>query len=272
MNDELDYLARQYNYESKLRNNKENLIGKTDINNFLNMGYDKGTMITNTDYGEHNMEGIYNVQGDYTDLSKHSIKQNEQNISIDSISFSNAENNNETSINFDSNSNDKYNDNISLSVSSKSSSVNNVKDMNIRDIDMEIRNKSKFKSNKKSSRHKCIDFDLHSIESLDSLDSGESLLRHIRHCKTCKSKVVNLIKDKKKTKTNELHDIKNIIDDRINNKLISNTDNNSKKDEQIKNDNNTKETKYFNKIEMKEILIIILIGVLIIILLEYIFN
>lgn len=66
-----------------------------------------------------------------------------------------------------------------------------------KEIDRHIKSKSKFNSNKRSKRHKCMDFDIDSVDSLESLDSGESLLRHIRFCKECKDKVMGLIRKHK---------------------------------------------------------------------------
>ncbi|VBB18256.1 hypothetical protein YASMINEVIRUS_719 [Yasminevirus sp. GU-2018] len=66
-----------------------------------------------------------------------------------------------------------------------------------REIDKQVKTKAKFDSKKKSKRHKCIDFDLDSVDSLESLDSGESLLRHIRFCRECKDKVIDLIRKNK---------------------------------------------------------------------------
>jgi hypothetical protein len=76
-----------------------------------------------------------------------------------------------------------------------------------KDIDKHIKSKSKFNTKKRSKRHRCVDFDLDSVDSLESLDSGESLLRHIRFCKECKDKIMGLIKkhkshNRKKTITN----------------------------------------------------------------------
>lgn len=66
-----------------------------------------------------------------------------------------------------------------------------------KEIDKQIKSKSKFNDKKRSKRHKCMDFDLDSVDSLESLDSGESLLRHIRFCKECKDKVMGLIRKHK---------------------------------------------------------------------------
>ena len=78
-----------------------------------------------------------------------------------------------------------------------------------KDIDKHIKTKSIFNDKKRSNRHKCMDFDLSSVDSLESLDSGESLLRHIRFCKACKDKVMDLIRKHKTDSIKQLKNVKN---------------------------------------------------------------
>lgn len=88
-------------------------------------------------------------------------------------------------------------DSLSTDESNSTDSSNSSITWDIKDIDKQIKTKSKFDTKKRSKRHKCIDFDLNSVDSLESLDSGESLLRHIRFCTECKNKVIDLIRKNK---------------------------------------------------------------------------
>jgi len=131
--------------------------------------------------------GFYSAQGDYTEnmyrptSTTGTLLSNINNTNYEDISLDTP------SINTDSNSDNSSEDSGSDSLMSL--------DLDTREIDKQIKTKSKFNSKKRSKRHKCIDFDLNSVESLESLDSGESLLRHIRFCKECKDKVINLIRE-----------------------------------------------------------------------------
>lgn len=106
------------------------------------------------------------------------------------------------------------------------------------DLDYEIKKKSKFKVNKDSIRKTCHDFDINSVDSIESLDSGESLIKHIKYCIECKNKVYDLVK-KHKTKSK--------------NKIVS---------KKIEN----------NNYDITEIIIIVLIGIVIIFILDYLLS
>lgn len=95
-------------------------------------------------------------------------------------------------------SNDMSNDSSSNDSSISSSNHSSLSlTMDTHEIDKQIKTKSKFNTKKRSKRHKCMEFDLDSVDSLESLDSGESLLRHIRFCQECKDKVMQLIRKQK---------------------------------------------------------------------------
>lgn len=197
-----------------------------------------------------NMTHFYSAHGDYNEVYKPEqkgtlIKQLKQIDKNDDISLSLDNSSIGTKIGCI--------DDSSFDSSDKSS--NNSLDTH--EIDKHIKTKSKFKANKKSKRHKCIDFDLMSIDSIESLESGESLLHHIRFCNECKMKVLSLIKNKKNDKFNE------------NQLSLYNVSNTSPIEINVE-----KQTDFFsfNVPELKEILIVCLIGFLIIIILDLIMR
>lgn len=175
--------------------------------------------------------------------------------------------------------------------------------LNTREIDKEVKTKSKFDTKKRSKRHKCMDFDLDSVESLESLDSGESLLRHIRFCSSCKDKLMTLIKKQRLSSHANNHKnalekfkkgdkskcLQHILNSPELSDASSDTQANDSEEEQIivKKDKknvtfcseNTKNTNNINKDdqkyvipELKEIVTICLIGFLVIMILDLMIN
>lgn len=210
---ELDKLARDVNNKKK-RLNK----GIGAFNNLQNDKCDKGIKVKPTDKffsAYETGDGYFPLIKDNTNKDIMSLDTPSECISDDASSFS------------------------SLSWETK-------------EIDKEIKTKTKFDNKKKSKRHKCTDFDLKSVESLESIDSGESLLRHIRFCLECKDKIMTLIK-KNNTDENKLDKT---------NKCLSNI-NYLDKQKQKNIDN---ETSFIP--ELKEIFIVFLIGFLVIIILD----
>lgn len=154
------------------------------------------------------------------------------------------------------------------------------------EIDKQIKSKSKFNGKKRSKRHKCMDFDLDSVDSLESLDSGESLLRHIRFCKECKDKVMGLIRkhktdsimimknDKKRSKCAHILDSVEdnydettlpILSNQNANIVMNNVQHNTKKN---KTDDCSDNQSSIRLPEIKEIVTVCLIGFLVIIILD----
>ncbi len=117
------------------------------------------------------------------------------------------------------------------------------------DIAKEIVNKSKLKK-KHQIRRNCVEFDLDSADSIESLDSSESLLDHVQNCAKCKHKLTLLIKKHKFGET--LHD--------------------NNPDMFIKNNDKTNISATFCNKEIKEIVVIVMIGILIIIVVDIIIN
>lgn len=231
--DKLDKLARKVN---------NNINNRTNIDKYLTGQYDKGTKI------EPITEGFYSAQGQYSKFNKVDIESVVESMSpLSSLS-------DDASLELDSfDSNDFKNNTKKLDEILSDN-------FDIRQIDHEIKTKSKFNKNKNrnnnkknNSKHICDNFDLHSIDSIESLESGESLLRHIRHCDSCKKKVVDLIKNHKNSKLKDL--IKSNKYSSENEKKITNND------DKIK----------FNMNDSKEIIIAILIGILIIFILDFMF-
>jgi hypothetical protein len=173
----------------------------------------------------------------------------------DNLLISDSESESSNPLNILSNSNlDQDNndyDNITQLSNDLTLNTNNTNGtLNTTDIIREIKEKSKYKVNHTSPdifngsshdidmNHKgnqCDDFDLDSVDSIESLESGESLLKHIQHCNSCKTKVIELIKRHKHDKLHE------------------------------KNENGQRGT--FS--DMKDLLIVCLIGFLIIIILDF---
>lgn len=251
--DELDKLARKVNNKNKdiysqYRNfsdcKKEFDNQAIKIDQYLTGQYDKGTGI------EPMTEGFYSTQGEYSKFKNDSelISPISDDASLESLDT-------------------KYDSKKEFSPKSYGKSIDEILSDNfdisdkfdIRKIDHEIKTKSKFncnhKTQKKSLRHLCDDFDLHSIDSIESLESGESLLRHIRHCDSCKDKVIELIKNHKSSKLKEL--------------IKSNKTDLYEKTKNKENLNNTEKNK-FNLSGSKEIIIAILVGILVIFIMDFI--
>lgn len=205
---------------------------------FLANKADKGTNINNFDKISN---GFYTAQGDY--LENGSYQQdntyNPESSSgtlIQDIIAANDNSNkkairkhkyrsmnkkiyDEHTLDIDTPSSESL-DSLSTDESNSTDSSNSSITWDIKDIDKQIKTKSKFDSKKRSKRHKCIDFDLNSVDSLESLDSGESLLRHIRFCTECKNKVIDLIR-KNKTSNKNNSDTNNKLLNEIRNLNLS---------------------------------------------------
>lgn len=269
---DLDKLARQINSDKKNRpkNVYQNLQKNIDICNtgilaFQDLEDNKKDKIYKKHH-EEQINGFYSAQGDYmkcdynnNELSGTIIqdiindKKKKKSIPLDKYE--------DISIDTPSDNNSSSNDNSSASSSSFSSITFDTKD-----IDKEVKQKSKYNSKKKSRRYKCMDFDLDSVDSLESLDSGESLLRHIRFCIECKKKLIELIKkdknERKKTKcTKKCDELERIV---LSENKIENMENNF--------DKNKDSSKSNESYEIKEILTICLIGFLIIIFLDLVLR
>jgi hypothetical protein len=183
-------------------------------------------------------------------------------------------------------------DSISSDISDSSDISESLLTYNTKDIDKHIKSKSKFNNKKHSTRHTCIDFDLNSIDSLESLDSGESLLRHIRFCTECKDKVMGLIRKHKSSVKNKSSAVLNIdknkkcehIIDIIESEtqhntpraekkiIVSDNTNNNTNNNSNNNTNNNSYISSFRFPELKEIIIVCLLGFLIIIILDLVMK
>ena len=288
---DLDKLAREVNNKKKLKSRdiyKQYRRSQNDLhdaaqslNGFFKSGYDKGTEplpmgenammnspINYANYNHKNMSGT---------LIADICKDREKNKSTSRNKFPKID----KTVYFK----DSDSDNISLNTpsenssdsSSQSSSFSSISwDTKTINIDKEIKTKSKYNNKKKSKRHKCMDFDLDSVDSLESLDSGESLLRHIKYCQECKKKVLELIR---KHKTGELKK----MNDRYNSKdgghiptvseikhvdtypVTKNHDSKVKKQEECNED----DSEYYT---LKEIITVCLLGFLIIIILDIVMR
>jgi len=244
--------------------------------------------------------GFYSAQGDYLESQYQSLQKqnpvdingtnkinkifnrkqknqscNPENISLD-ISLDTPSQRDDTSL-----SSSESQDSLNLDNYNKGSDLGIKFDIN--EIDNQIMLRSKFNSKKKSKRHKCIDFDLASVDSLESLDSGESLLRHIRYCRDCKDKIIMLIR---KNKTNNKNRSEKLLDDikcldvrhKIINQIHEHIDTSDDRDDKYivrkKTESSYKtEPEIISNIpEIKEIVAVCLLGFLIIIVLDLIFR
>jgi hypothetical protein len=285
---DLEKIARQINNDKRTktkdvyrqyRNNT-----KCDSNNSIIVSpHHQSSDINMTCFSNNNgSSGFYSAQGDY--LENKYQPNNTSGTLIHDIN-----NNNKISI---KHRKSKYDD-ISLdtpslncdsdSSTSSSDSLNSSLTWNIKEIDKQIKSKSKFDTKKRSKRHKCIEFDLNSVDSLESLDSGESLLRHIRFCTECKDKVIDLIRKNKSNQKNTpdnklINEIKNLD---LNHKIIENMDNYTDENHYISKPKPLHEKSKIchspQKLEsfipeIKEIITVCLIGFLIIMILDLIMR
>ena len=228
--------------------------------------------------------GFYNAQGEYqarkekkddSGTSLVDFVKNRENIkppsnhnvhtkqSVDPI--------NESDPDLDSSSNSEVSlntTNISDESSSDLSSIITNEDIPDAEIADQLMKRSKQKEKhtkkKKSTRHKCIDFDIDSVESIESLDSGESLLKHIKHCGKCKKKVVDLIR---RGKTQGL-----FVNDPASNKTISTAKPIQNNPARTEPDKTTSKSSAYLYPELKEILTVCLIGFLIIMVLDLVMR
>lgn len=224
------------NNQSELEKQARKINDRQKITNFINNQSDNipQPCHQSSDLNMSNIDNYYSAQGNYNDIYKPE-KTNGMMIK------------------------DIHHDDISLSLDSSSSNSSDhkssISSIDTHEIDRHIKTKSKYNSNKISKRHKCIDFDLTSVDSIESLDSGESLLRHIRFCNECKNKVLILIKNKKDIGIDHHNSKIHQYDTPVEIKMKKNTDLFS-----------------FNIPELKEIIIVCLIGFLIIIFLDLILR
>lgn len=254
---DLEKLARQINTGKKKRSNDmykqyrsqtqmplHNFLHKTDkdlscpvpnSNSNFGLTYSPIVEIENT-----NNSGFYSAQGEYKS-PKSKLQNMSEDISLDTPSL----NDSDSSISSD-------NSNSSMSSMTWDTS----------EVEKHIKSRSKFNSKKKSKRHRCVDFDLDSVDSLESLDSGESLLKHIRFCKECKDRIVELIR-KNNLKCSK---IDSVISQNINQKI--NQEINTGLLREKFNENSNSESSKYDLPEIKEIITVILIGFLVIIILD----
>lgn len=231
----------------------------------------------NNSISPNKMNGFFSAQGDYTEFKKigdddrgnetindnknlnHKKYKTEHHLlsdddsKIDNLYNLSGSKSDDHHLLIDTPSNS---DDLELSSDSSDSSFSSSLTFTTKDIDNHVKSQSKFDNKKKSKRHKCIDFDLNSVDSLESLDSGESLLRHLRFCKECKDRVILLIK-KSRAKKKDF-----ICIDNLENKS------NTMRDQIIKTDRFTDHTVGLRFPEIKEIVTVCLIGFLIIIILD----
>jgi len=269
--DDLEKMARKINddksknvYNGYKKSSRELERGAKTIQNMQMNNTDRGMYIQPRTINETpESEGFYSAQGEYYNpksmegtlignIHKGNIKSESESegisISIDTPTDSIDNNKSDNSSDFSSES----------SISSESTESSNSTTWDTNEIDKHIRTKSKYNNKKKSKRHKCIDFDLQSVDSLGSLDSGDSLLRHIRFCHECKSRVIDLIR---KHKTDNKKVRQQSANDKIENKTINNNN---------VTDDNKKDI--YTTYELKEIVMIVLLGILVVMLLDFMFR
>ncbi len=301
MENNLDTLARQINDNKKknsrdiyneYRKNATNAHnGILAFNNFQQSQNDKETHINPI----IDNSGFYSAQGDYSEYKPNSMS----GTLIKDICIDKRNNDIHKSKNIlpninimptlPKNTNLQFHDDSTLSVGmtietpsapanssmdeSSSDSESLLSSITEDEIEDQLKTKSKYSNSnnkKKNKRHKCIDFDLNSVDSLESLESGESLINHIRFCPKCKTKVMDLIKKhksdtlkmKKLTQTRikpQIHYPENFI-----------VQNDVSENEKSKNDINENFKSFTNEYypEFKEIITICLIGFLVIIILD----
>jgi hypothetical protein len=305
----LDEMARQVNNNKKAKSkdiyrqyrNNENITDA--LNNMINMQADKGTKILpynintannlsvkkNDPMNVQKITGFYSAQGDYSELEQNDNKNNctEQlncNNKKHKKKFVSADTKCDGLSGSGSISIETPSDNSENSENSDSSSFSSIT-WDTKEIDKQIRTKSKFDSKKKTKRQKCMDFDLDSVDSLESLDSGESLLRHIRFCKLCKDKVIALIRKYKTDKKGKAH-ILDSIAECDNKEFFSQTNSSNKsivenkesdklhkcQDDKLHKCQDDKLPKCNGFPQIKEIIIVSLIGFLIILVLDLIIR
>lgn len=224
--DDLDRMARQINNEKKNRSNDiykqyRNFRPSTDnlnssvtaLDNMIRDQSDKS--LTHPGLGLSGythptgsaINGFFSAQGDYAEYKP--IGSSPLSTPSANTSHVNSTTNNQKKKRMIKKKKDKFSEtnsseNLSLDTPSDNSNSSSDSDSSFEPIPIK---------KKRRKRHKCIDFDLDSIDSLESLDSGESLLRHIQFCRECKNKIMDLIKkhrgeSKKKSRTRKESDDK----------------------------------------------------------------
>lgn len=265
-NDELDKLARQVNNNKKLqardiykqyRTNQQSLNnGITAYNKLCDSKSDNGFYSAQGEYSQYDVNNedgtlISDIYNNKKTTPK--INDSEIDISLDSPSYDSCNYEKHKHKYLINSNTDDYSTDDSSSFSSISWST--------KEIDRQVKRKSKFKPKKRSKRHKCTDFDLNSVDSLESLDSGESLLRHIRFCNECKTKIMELIRNHKYEKIK-----KSIAKRNRNNHITIKSDTDAPVKNKKKCNNETKQK--YNILQFKEIITVCLIGIIIIIMLD----
>jgi len=132
-------------------------------------------------------------------------------------------------------------------------------------------------------RDRCYDFDLISVDSLESLESGESLLEHAHKCYDCKKRLMDLIKkNQKKERKNKQYREPHMrapgIEDPHNKepgiiltkKMGHPTNEMVDIDVKPRRQKNTEES--YDYMELKNILIVCMIGFMIIVLMDIIIR
>lgn len=119
-------------------------------------------------------------------------------------------------------------------------------------------------------RDKCYDFDLISVDSLESLESGESLLEHAHKCYDCKKKLMDLIKKNHKKEKKEKN--KHYREPNINLTKPPVHLNNRSVDMDVKPRRQKNMEVVYDYMELKNILIVCMIGFMIIVLMDIIIR
>lgn len=248
---ELDRMAREVNNKKKIKdiykqyrttqNNLEKGLKayeKTQISDHVKSNLMGGTLGKYDENIDNNFADYFSAQGN---ASRYKPSKYDDTIIKDIY-----DQNDSDQITLDSPSEDD-----SIDDSSMESSESSLEDYYIKNI----ANKNKNKNKNKSKRNKsCGDFDLNSVDSLESLDSGESLLSHARKCQNCKNKLMKLIRKSYQKKkigclNSEMSDSSDSDDERP---IIRRSDEKAKS----------------SSPEMKELIMVCLLGLLIIVVLD----
>lgn len=256
-NDDLDRMAREINNSKKNKSRdiyqqyrkSSNILHKgiEAFNNLENSKVDKGIKIKPDN-------GFYSAQGAYSpyDPKDHNSSLIKEICGKSSGSRSGRKHylDSDEGLSLDTPSECSSDDSSSFSSLS----------WDTKEIDKEIKSKSKFNNKKKSKRHKCMDFDLDSVDSLESLDSGESLLRHIRFCQECKDKIMGLIRKHKSDTVKKLRQ-------KYKQKCLEDMEANSQNE--LKEHMSATNNECSNQMpEIKEIFTVCLIGFLVVVVLD----
>lgn len=268
--DELDKMAREVNNKKKnaikdvykdYRNTQIDL--SNGIKAFENYKIVNKNNNNNVDY--KNGIGYFSAQGN---MSKYKPNNYDSTIIKDIYkSPNNAPLNNAKALDIQI-SDESINDSIDDSDDSLKNDDSIDSSLDSPSIDKIVDVKKLKKRNKSKHNKSCVDFDLDSIDSIDSLNSGESLLSHARKCHNCKDKLMKLIKkssaninDITCSKSDKFYNDKIYSDKIYNDKIYNNKLDNNSSEEPIDTNKNIP--------EMKELITICLIGLLVIVILDF---